>query len=142
MMESIMELNADTSPIVLKTRELCQAILDQPDFRSIRERIDAFMADENVKGQYRDLSEKGAVLQHKQQTGMMVNHDELTAFDQQRQAFLNNPVAQGFMDAQQTVFQVQESVSNYVTKTFELGRLPIPEDFGDGNCGHGCGCQH
>src|SRR5262249_39763865 len=94
--------------VILKTRELCQTILEQPDFAELRRQIDAFMGDEAVKTQCRELSEKGSVLQHKQQTGMMVDMNEINAFEQQREAFLNNPVAQGFLDAQQTVHNVQE----------------------------------
>jgi len=128
--------------VILKTRELCQTILEQPDFVELRQNIDTFMNDEVVKTQYRELSEKGSVLQHKQQTGMMVDMKEISAFEQQREAFLNNPVAQGFLDAQQIVHNVQESVTQHLTKTFELGRLPNPEDFDSGGCGHGCGCSH
>lgn len=132
----------EKSAVALKMRELCQTILDQPDFANLRQRIDAFMANDAVKDQYRELSEKGATLQHKQQTGMIVDMKEINAFEQQREAFLNNPIAQGFLDAQQVVHNVQESVTQHVTKTFELGRLPQPEDFDSGNCGHGCGCSH
>jgi cell fate (sporulation/competence/biofilm development) regulator YlbF (YheA/YmcA/DUF963 family) len=137
-----METTVENGVLLQKTQELCQAILDQPDFQAIRQRIDAFMADEGIKSQYQDLSDKGAMLQHKQQMGMMVNHEELLAFEKQRQDFLNNPVAQGFLDAQNAMLQVQDSVNRYVSKTFELGRLPNAEDFDHGSCGHGCGCSH
>lgn len=128
--------------VAVKTRELCQTILDQPDFANLRKQIDAFMGNEEVKTQYRELSEKGAMLQHKQQSGMIVDMKEINAFEQQREAFLNNPVAQGFLDAQQLVHNVQETVTQHVTKTFELGRMPKAEDFDSGNCGEGCGCHH
>jgi len=132
----------ENGAVAVKTRELCQTILDQPEFAEIRKQIDTFMADEAVKNQYRELSEKGSTLQHKQQTGMIVDMQEISAFEQQREAFLNNPIAQGFLDAQQTLHNVHESVTQHLTKTFELGRLPRPEDFDDGSCGHGCGCHH
>ena len=38
--------------------------------------------------------------------------------------------------------KIQESVMSYVTKTFELGRVPAAEDFDSGSCGTGCGCAH
>jgi cell fate (sporulation/competence/biofilm development) regulator YlbF (YheA/YmcA/DUF963 family) len=141
-METVMETDLENSIITRKTKELCQAILDQPEFQTIRQRIDTFMADENVKTLYHELSEKGALLQHKQQTGMPLDGQEITDFEQKRESFLNNPVAQGFLDAQQAMHGVQESVTQYVSKTFELGRLPRKEDFEDGSCGHGCGCSH
>jgi cell fate (sporulation/competence/biofilm development) regulator YlbF (YheA/YmcA/DUF963 family) len=135
-----METNTETSAITQKTRELCQTIMDQPDFQMIRRQLDAFLADETIKGQYQELSDRGALLQHKQQTGAPLDSTEIADFEKRREAFLNNPVAQGFLAAQQAMHNIQESVSHYVAKTFELGRLPLQEDFE--SCGHGCGCHH
>ena len=135
-----MEVITDNSTVLQKTRELCQAILDQDDFSIIRRQVDAFLADESIKTQYQELSDRGAMLQHKQQTGMPLDMAEIADFEKRREAFLNSPVAQGFLEAQQAMQTVQESVSQYVTKTFELGRMPQQEDFD--SCGHGCGCSH
>jgi cell fate (sporulation/competence/biofilm development) regulator YlbF (YheA/YmcA/DUF963 family) len=132
---------ADTE-IAQKTRELCQAIVDQPEFESIRKRIDAFMADDTAKAQYQTVMEKGEMLQHKQQMGQPLTPDEIGDFDKNRDALVNNPVARGFMDAQQAMQKVQDSVGQYVAKTFELGRTPREEDFDSGSCGSGCGCHH
>jgi cell fate (sporulation/competence/biofilm development) regulator YlbF (YheA/YmcA/DUF963 family) len=124
-----------------KTRELCQAILDQPEFQMIRQRIDTFMTNNEAKEQYQFLSEKGEYLQHKQQQGASLTNEEVAEFEQQREAFLNNPIARGFLDAQQELNKFQQSVSQYVNKTFELGRVPEPDDFDSGSCGSGCGCH-
>jgi hypothetical protein len=41
-----METNIQTEDaIAQKTRELCETIMEQPQFQSIRQRVDAFMAD-------------------------------------------------------------------------------------------------
>ncbi len=137
-----MEAITDNSVVLEKTRELCQAILDQPDFSMIRRQVDAFMADESIKTQYQELSDRGAMLEHKQQTGTPLDMAEIADFEKRREAFLNSPVAQGFLEAQQAMHTVQESVTQFVAKTFELGRMPQQEDFDRGSCGHGCGCQH
>ncbi len=137
-----MEAIADNSTVLQKTRELCQTILDRPDFPSLRRQVDAFMADESIKVQYQELSDCGARLQHRQQTGMPLDMAEIADFEKRREAFLNSPVAQGFLEAQQAMQSVQESVSQFVAKTFELGRMPEQEDFENGCCGHSCGCQH
>src|SRR5438132_7617070 len=137
-----MEVITDNTAVLLKTRELCQAMLDQPDFPMIRRQVDAFLADESIKVQYQELSDRGAMLQHKQQTGTPLDMAEIADFEKRREAFLSSPVAQGFLDAQQAMQQVQESVNQYVTKTFELGRMPQQKDFDHGSCGHGCGCSH
>jgi len=137
-----MEAITDNSIVLQKTRELCQAILDQPDFPMIRRQVDAFLADESIKVQYQELSDRGAMLHHKQQTGMPLDMAEIADFEKRREAFLNSPVAQGFLEAQQAMNTVQESVSQIVAKTYALGSMPEQEDFDNGSCGHGCGCQH
>jgi len=137
-----MTTTIEETSVIQKTKELCQAILDQPNMQSIRKRVDAFMADEKTRAQYDGLMSKGQALQQKQQTSMPLTGDEITEFETQREALLNNPVARGFLDAQEELHEVQESIHQYVTKTLELGRIPTEEDLNGGGCGHGCGCHH
>jgi cell fate (sporulation/competence/biofilm development) regulator YlbF (YheA/YmcA/DUF963 family) len=128
--------------LIEKTRELCQAILDQPEYQTMRQQIEAFMGDEEAKAQYQLLSEKGEYLQHKQTQGVHLSDDELGEFEKQREQFFSNPISRGFIDAQQAMHKMQETVSQYVGKTFELGRVPEQEDFNSGGCGPSCGCSH
>lgn len=137
-----MQTAIDETPVIRKTKELCQAILDEPNMRSIRQRIDAFLGDDKARAQYDGLMTKGQELQQKQQMSMPLSGDEISSFEQQRDALLNNPVARGFIDAQEELHQVQESIHNYVNKTLELGRIPTDEDLNGGSCGSGCGCHH
>ena len=137
-----MQTAIDETPVIRKTKELCQAILDEPNMRSIRQRIDAFLGDDQTRAQYDGLMTKGQELQQKQQMSMPLSGDEISSFEQQRDALLNNPVARGFIDAQEELHQVQESIHNYVNKTLELGRIPTDEDLNGGSCGSGCGCHH
>src|SRR5262249_24664134 len=129
------------SAVTQKTLELCQAILDQPEFQAMRRQIDVFLADEEDKGQYQLVMQQGEMLQHKQQMGVTLSNEEIAAFEKSRDSLINNAVARGFLDAQQGVQKLQESVNQYVSKTFELGRVPSPEDL-SGSCGSGCGCHH
>jgi cell fate (sporulation/competence/biofilm development) regulator YlbF (YheA/YmcA/DUF963 family) len=135
-----MQMTTEESVVLQKTRELCQAILDQPEFQKIRQGLDTFLANDEVRGQYQALSEKGEYLQHKQQTGGQLSDQEVAAFESDRQNFLSNPIACGFIEAQNEMHRMQEYVTHYVTKTFELGRIPEASDFE--SCGHGCGCHH
>ena len=89
--------------VVQKTRELCQTIVDQPEFQDIRKRIDTFMADEAAKTQYQSVMEKGEMLQHKQQMGLPMSAEEIKDFENNRDALVNNPVARDFIDAQQAM---------------------------------------
>src|SRR5512133_3174562 len=114
----------DDTIVMEKTKELCQTILEQPSMQSIRSRIDAFLGDEKTRGQYEDLVNKGQALQQKQQNSVPLSGEEIADFEQHRDAVLNNPVARGFLDAQEELHSVQQSVNKYVSKTLELGRLP------------------
>jgi cell fate (sporulation/competence/biofilm development) regulator YlbF (YheA/YmcA/DUF963 family) len=132
--------------ITRKTRELCQTILEEPGMKALRQRIDTFMADETTRAQYDDLMAKGQALQQKQQMSTPLTGEEISDFEQHRDSLLQNPVARDFLDAQQELHQVQESIHKHVNKTIELGRLPSEEELSEGCCGHGghggCGCEH
>jgi len=127
--------------ILQKTRELCQTIVDQPEFQALRSQVDAFLASEESKQQYQLVMEKGEALQQKQQMGMPLSNDEIAEFEKHRESLISNPIARAFLDAQQEMHKVQESVGQYVAKTFELGRMPSPDDFSSGSCGPSCGCH-
>jgi cell fate (sporulation/competence/biofilm development) regulator YlbF (YheA/YmcA/DUF963 family) len=137
-----MQTQTEESLVIQKTRELCQSILDQPEVQTLRRRVEDFMANDKLRGQYDALMIKGQALQQKQQAGLPLDGGEITAFEQLRESFLNNPVAKGFLDAQEDMHKMQESVAQYVSKTFELGRVPEESDLDSGSCGHGCGCHH
>ena len=128
--------------VLEKTRELCETIIQQPEFDSVRKRIDTFLINDAARQQYQDLTVEGEYLHHKQQQGVELTKEEIASFEEQRQAFLNNPVAKGFMEAQDESFKMRDMVAKYVTKTFELGRVPTEEDLGGGECCNegGCGC--
>lgn len=132
---------ADTA-LIGKIRELCQTILDQPDSKSLRHSIDTFMADDKSRGEYQELVECGEHMHHKQHQGVKLTDDELKSYETLRVTVLENAVVKGFIDAQQEMQKIQESVQQYVTKTLELGRVPEESEFEAESCGHGCGCDH
>ena len=125
-----------------KTRELCQTLVAQPEMLAIRKRIDTFMADTSARGQYEMLMGKGQALHEKQHNGQPLAPAEISDFETSREALLKNPVASGFLDAQEELNAIQSSIQKQVSKTLELGRLPTAEDLDEGSCGSGCGCHH
>jgi len=137
-----MTTTLEETPVLQKTRELCQTILDQPMMLSIRLRIDAFMGDDTSREHYEGLVNKGQALEQKQQLSMPLSQEEIADFEKHREALLKNPVARGFLDAQEELHQVQQTIHSYVNKTLELGRLPTEADLSGGGCGSGCGCGH
>jgi cell fate (sporulation/competence/biofilm development) regulator YlbF (YheA/YmcA/DUF963 family) len=137
-----MHTHTEESAVTQKTRELCQAILDQPEVRALRKDIEGFMANEQARHQYETLMQQGEALHEKQHSGTPLSETEINAFEKLRESFLANPVARGFLDAQEGMQKMQRSVSQYVSKTFELGRVPEESDMDSGSCGSGCGCHH
>lgn len=135
-----MQITSEANVVHEKTLALCQALLDDPGFQGIRQRIDTFMGNDTAKTQFQSVTELGEHLQHKQQQGLSLTELEISNFEKQRQELINNEVARSFLEAQQDVQKVQESIMQYVSKTFELGRLPNQEDLSCG-CGSGCGCH-
>jgi cell fate (sporulation/competence/biofilm development) regulator YlbF (YheA/YmcA/DUF963 family) len=126
-----------------KTRELCEAIIQQPEFDSVRQRIDQFLINDAARQQYQELNETGEHLHHKQHQGVEISKEEIEAFEKKRQEFLSNPVARGFMEAQDEAFKMRDQVAKYVGKTYELGRVPGEDDFESECCNEGgCGCSH
>ena len=128
--------------IETKTNELCAAILEQIQAGGIKQRIDTFLADATARGAYESLMNKGQALQEKQHGGQTLEPAEIAAFEKDRDALLKNPVASGFLDAQEEMHGIQECVQKRIAKTIELGRIPTADDLSAGGCGSGgCGCH-
>ena len=136
-----MTLTAEDTTILDKTKELCQSIVEHPDYLSLRGNIDEFLSNDAAKQEYQALVEKSEELNHKQQQGGKLTPDEITAFESHRERVVNNPVAAEFIRAQQELHAMQESINKYLSKTFELGRVPEASDMDSGSCGSGCGCH-
>ena len=137
-----MTTQTEANAIIEKTRALCQTIVDQPEMTSLRRQIDTFLSDANARGQYETVINKGQALQEKQSKGAKLDGAEIADFEKHRDALLSNPVARGFMDARETLHEIQHSIQKYVSKTLELGRVPTTDDLEDHSCGDGCGCHH
>ena len=131
-----------TTKIEEKTQELCAAIIAQPEMIALRKRIDTFLADDSTRGQYDALMSKGQALQEKQHHGQTLEPAEISEFEKNRETLLKNPVATGFLDAQEELHKMQSSIQKQISKTIELGRLPAAADLEEGSCGSGCGCHH
>ena len=128
--------------IETKTNELCEIILAEIQSGGIRQRIDTFLADATARGAYESLMSKGQALQEKQHGGQVLEPAEIAAFEKDRDALLKNPVASGFLDAQEEMHELQSSVKKTVAKTIELGRIPTSDELAEGgSCGSGCGCH-
>jgi len=156
-----MQNSSNESVIIEKTLALCEAIVCDPEFQATRRHVETFKDDKNARGLYEKLNKLGESLHQKQHQGITLEASEIEAFNKGREDFLANPVAKNFIEAQEKMHHIQETISRFVIKTFELGRLPEPADFksdccgghhhGEGSCEcdegedqdcDGCSCKH
>ena len=143
------ELSTKETEILSKTKELCETIVAEPQFRTLLDSVEAFMNDPAARTLYEKVSELQQNLSTKQESGEQLADEDINGFEKQRDLLLENPVASAFMDARQQIYDVQDTISTYVSKTFELGRVPMDEELksGGGGCcgggggGGGCGCH-
>ncbi len=135
-----MEIKTNYSPVLDKLRELCQTVIDQPSFEQITAHIRAFEQDPKAREQYNTVCDLQDIMRDKEQQGVPLTDDDIDEYEREREALFNNPVAAGFIQAQQQIHRVHETVSQYVQKTFQLGRVPNDDDFQSGSCGPRCGC--
>ena len=140
-------LNTDQdSAILAKTRELCETILRQAEVTAACRSVETFMQDDAAQGLYQDLMSRGQALHDKQERGLTLADSEIKEFETKRDELTRNPVAKNFLDARELFHSIHHTVSDHVSKAFELGRVPEAGDFESGCCGghggHGCGCSH
>lgn len=130
-----MTILADDSQVITKTKELCEVIAGDVEFKGLLEKVERFLEDDAAKLQYQSVQERGQELNQKQQSGLELSSGEVQDFEAAREALLGNSVAREFMDAQQSLQSVQTAIGKYVGLTLELGRVPAEEDLADqGGC--------
>ena len=130
---------ADDSLVMAKTKELCEVIAGDPEYRVLLEKVERFLENEGAKLQFQSVQERSEELQQKQSVGLEVNEGEVKDFEAAREALMSNAVAKEFLDAQQSLQSVQSAIGKYVGLTLELGRVPAEDDFQDqgGGCNEG-----
>ena len=125
----------DNSQVMSKTKELCVAIAEDPEYKSLLEKVERFLEDDASKLQFLSIQERSHERGQKQQSGLELSAGEVEDFEVAREALMQNSGARDFMDAQQSLQSVQTAIGKYVGKTLELGRVPAEEDLADqGGC--------
>ena len=143
-----MSITAENSPVLEKTRELCEEIAKDDTFQKLQGSVERFLNDDSARLQYQSVHERGQELHQKQHAGVELGQAEIKEFEAAREELFNNEVARDFLAAQQELEQLQKKIGQYVGMTLELGRVPTEEDLaaaGGGCCGGGgggCGCEH
>lgn len=139
-----MSIFAKDSAVMAKTKDMCEAISQDIEFLALQGQVERFLSDDEAKLQYQSVHERGDELHQKQHAGVELSETEIQEFESARDSLMNNEVASDFMEAQQSLKTLQQTIGKYVSMTLELGRVPEPEDMeqsdGGGCCGGGCGC--
>jgi cell fate (sporulation/competence/biofilm development) regulator YlbF (YheA/YmcA/DUF963 family) len=122
--------------------DLCSAIAADPQIRSARDQAEAFLADEQAVGLYREMMTLGNQLQQLHRAGEQLDEAEVERFEELRTRGNNHASIQAFHQAQDTLQSVATAVNGFISKTLERGAVPTPEEvFQSGSCGEGCGCH-
>jgi cell fate (sporulation/competence/biofilm development) regulator YlbF (YheA/YmcA/DUF963 family) len=129
------------SEIEQKTLELCQVIANQEGFAELCGKLKAFLSDESLKFRFQSLNDLSHLFQQKQAAGLEITPDEAELFERQREQFIQNPIALNFLGAQEEVQQLQSVVFRQISKMWEVGRVPVEEDFAGECCNSQCGCE-
>lgn len=147
-----MSILSTESTVMEKTLRLCEAIVDDAEFKAMHESVESFLSDDAARESYKTVHEKGAELQDKQRIGVELTAQEMTDFELAREELFQDKKVVAFMEAQQQLQSLQKSVNDYLGLTIELGRVPTDEELmaassGGGCCGGsgggeggGCGC--
>jgi cell fate (sporulation/competence/biofilm development) regulator YlbF (YheA/YmcA/DUF963 family) len=133
-----MSLLADNSDVMAKTKELCSTIATDPEYKSLLEKVEQFLANDAARLMYQGLHERGEELHQKQNAGLELGENEVKDFESARDALMENPVARDFMDAQQSLQNVQVAIGKYIGMTLELGHVPTAEEISASEQGGGC----
>ncbi len=133
-----METEVKDPPIVEKTKELCATLLAQPEVADMLADINAFLAKEELRSRYDVLTMQGEALAQRQQLGLEITPEEYEKFEKERDEWLSHELSQKFLDAQKRMQALQDQLHQYVSKTFELGR--VPESFEIDTCCNDCDC--
>ncbi|MFT4638019.1 MAG: cell fate (sporulation/competence/biofilm development) regulator YlbF (YheA/YmcA/DUF963 family) [Verrucomicrobiales bacterium] len=136
----------ETPSIEAKVRDLCEFIVNQPEFAADRGRIETFLEDTDAQKLFRAWQEKGQELHRMSHEGLQPNEEDQNEMDSLRQAVLANEVAAEFAGAEENMNTIFGTVTKLLQKTLQLGRVPTEADLDESGCcggggGGGCGCN-
>ncbi len=138
-----METVLETAALERKLRDLCQCIVEDPEFLEARAKIEAFSEDEAARKVYRAWQEKAHALHLSSHEGDLPDDEDLEEFEQLREEVEANAVASEFAEAEELLNGLFGAVTKMVQKTLQLGHVPSEEELAESGCeAGGCGCSH
>ena len=91
-----MTILAADSQVMTKTKELCEAIAGDSEYKELLAKVEHFLADEGAKLQFQSVQERGEELSQKRQVGLELSDGEVKDFESARDALMSNAVAREF----------------------------------------------
>lgn len=147
-------LNED-SAVYARVRDLCAAVVSDPEVLVLKGNIDAFLQDAEARALFECVNKMGEELRQKNMAGMEPTESEIEQFDKLREEVIKNTVCHEFLQSRQKVDNIFGEINRYFGMTLELNRVPTIEEVdasynqeasggccgGNGSCGDDCACE-
>ncbi len=130
-----------TTAIEEKLQALCQAIVADSEIKAARDQAEAFLADEDAVGLFRELMTKSNEMRERQHHGEDIDDEEVSQLMELKAAADGHAGIRSFHQAQDVLQGMVEMVNGFVTKTLENGDVPTRDQVMQKGCGTGCGCH-
>lgn len=131
----------DTEVFIGKIKDLCAAVLSQPEYQELRQMVDQFAADHEAVQLYEQFMDKHEALQQKEEQGLELDPAEISAYEREELKLYKNDLIRRFLHAQQEFNKAHHLVSQFFVKSIELNRVAELKDLErDSSCGCGGTC--
>lgn len=119
-----------------KTRELCQFIIDSPNFVTAQGRCDAFDDDVAAQKLYQNWREFEMDLHRRHQEGYQPNQDDIAKLEKLRGEAMKNSTLVDFVEAEEALNGMFGKVVKILQRTLQTGAVPTDEELEE-CCGSG-----
>ena len=85
-----MSIISDQSPVIEKTKELCQLITENAEYKSLIATVESFLSNDEARLLYQSVHERSEELRDKQRSGVELAETEIAAFKDVRAQMENN----------------------------------------------------
>lgn len=130
-MSTATSTDTSVSSLQEKARELCQFILESPDYAAAQGKVDIFDEDTEAQKLYQAWRETEMELHQQHQQGNPPTDEQITDLEMKRDAAVENSVVADFADAENTLNQIFSTVVKVVQKSLQSGTIPTDEELNE-----------
>lgn len=127
---------AELPQLADKARELCGFILESPEYEVLQGRFETFEKDTTAQKIHHAWRERDYELQRQHREGNMPTKDQIAELEKLRTAALENEVVVDYVESEQALSKMFQTVMKVVQKSLETGRVPTDEELSE-CCGSG-----